>query len=535
MTDAVAGSVEQASHGVRWNPFVWRGRRGWPRLHLIYFVLAMFDLVAVGGGLYLSHRLSALFETSTIKNQEWSERFVSIWKLGDLALELNGAGNDVFETHNVAAERKRLAAASETLSLAIDKIRSELAQDVPPALASYPIKTLTFVDQAMANMLGHANRTLTEYENGNFERAAASMALMNRSFVVLNRKLNDSVSAVRQIQSAYARGYMGQVDSLKRYELLIGSGMLAMVCCVVLYGHMVGRFVTRKYRDLEASQAAALQSEQEARQFAREAEAARQDAERLNGELTKSLEELGKAQDDAIRKGKLAQLGQLTATVAHELRNPLGAVRTSTFLLERKTRGLGLEPQINRINNGITRCDGIISQLLDFARTKELVCDTVDFDDWLAGQVEEHAQHIPQVVAIECRLGLNGAKVTFDPARFTRVIANLLNNASEAMVGRGDDPEKYTVREPRIVVATARTARGVEVTVSDNGPGMSAETQAKIMEPLFTTKSFGTGLGLPAIVKILEQHGGGLDVRSTPGSGASFTAWIKAEEAAIAA
>ncbi|MCB1431997.1 MAG: HAMP domain-containing histidine kinase, partial [Alphaproteobacteria bacterium] len=126
-------------------------------------------------------------------------------------------------------------------------------------------------------------------------------------------------------------------------------------------------------------------------------------------------------------------------------------------------------------------------------------------------------------------------KVTFDPARFTRVIANLLNNASEAMVGRGDDPEKYTVREPRIVVATARTARGVEVTVSDNGPGMSAETQAKIMEPLFTTKSFGTGLGLPAIVKILEQHGGGLDVRSTPGSGASFTAWIKAEEAAIAA
>ena len=65
----------------------------------------------------------------------------------------------------------------------------------------------------------------------------------------------------------------------------------------------------------------------------------------------------------------------------------------------------------------------------------------------------------------------------------------------------------------------------MEVTCADNGPGIAAEHLAKVFEPLFTTKSFGTGLGLPAVQKILEQHGGGLDVSSRPGEGAVFTAW----------
>ena len=105
----------------------------------------------------------------------------------------------------------------------------------------------------------------------------------------------------------------------------------------------------------------------------------------------------------------MAQLGQLIATVAHELRNPLGAVRTSAFLLERKVKGkgLGVEPQLERIGNGVTRCDDIISQLLDFARTRSrfsLKC--LAFDDWLAKLVEEQAQQLPESVMVDCQLGL---------------------------------------------------------------------------------------------------------------------------------
>jgi signal transduction histidine kinase len=130
------------------------------------------------------------------------------------------------------------------------------------------------------------------------------------------------------------------------------------------------------------------------------------------------------------------------------------------------------------------------------------------------------------MVTIECRLGLGGRQASFDPGRLQRAVINLVANASEAMVGKGDDPSKFACAHPTVVVATTLTARGLEFSVTDNGPGIAEDNLEKILEPLFTTKNFGTGLGLPAVQKILEQHGGGLEVRSKPGEGACFTAWM---------
>ena len=254
---------------------------------------------------------------------------------------------------------------------------------------------------------------------------------------------------------------------------------------------------------------------------------------RLNRELSSSMQKLKDAQDEIVRRGRMAQLGQLTATVAHELRNPLGAVRTAVFLVERKVKdkGLGIEPQVQRINNGITRCDNIISQLLDFTRTKALQSEHVDFDEWLTHTVEEEAQKLPEMVAIELSLGLNGLKVDIDPGRMNRVIINLMSNASEAMVGRGDDLSKIYTHSARMIIRSELTPRGVEVSVTDNGPGIPHENVVRILEPLFTTKNFGTGLGLPAVEKILEQHGGGLSFLSQLGQGATFTAWLPVSQA----
>jgi signal transduction histidine kinase len=218
----------------------------------------------------------------------------------------------------------------------------------------------------------------------------------------------------------------------------------------------------------------------------------------------------------------------LTATVAHEIRNPLGAVRTAAFLIERKVKdkGLGIEPQLQRIGNGITRCDNIISQLLDFSRARSLQAQDVAIDEWLARIVAEEAEKLPAAVTIECDFGMDGVSAEIDGARLSRVVVNLMSNAAEAMVGRGDDPAKFTTADPRMLIRSRITARGAEITVSDNGPGMSAEIQARILEPLFTTKSFGTGLGLPAVDKILQDHHGGLVINSEEGKGAAFTVWI---------
>lgn len=257
----------------------------------------------------------------------------------------------------------------------------------------------------------------------------------------------------------------------------------------------------------------------------------------LNTELADKVKRLKEAQDEIVAKGRMEQLGQLTATVAHELRNPLGAVRTSAFLMERKIagKGLGLETQIERINKGVIRCDNIITQLLDFSRNKPLSCQPGNLDAWLEQVLNEEARKLPAAVSISCELGLGGAEVPFDPARLQRAIVNLISNASEALVGQGDDPAKFACPNPAIAVATALGADGVTITVKDNGPGMSAEVLKRIREPLFTTKSFGTGLGVPAIEQIAIQHGGRMEAESTPGEGACFTIWLPKEVVAEAA
>lgn len=318
--------------------------------------------------------------------------------------------------------------------------------------------------------------------------------------------------------------------------------MLGLAVAASLFGvggaAMMFRSTLRQLDDVKHARDEAEAARRENEAVASELQRVNEEVIRLNADLSQNLRLLRETQEENIRRGKMVQLGQLTATVAHELRNPLGAVRTSVFLLERKLKGkaLGIEPQLERINNGVTRCDNIISQLLDFARTKALNLEEVTFDDWLAKVVQEEAERLPAEIAIECVLGLGDFRVRIDPARMTRVFVNLLSNAAEAMVGKGDDLARFTVRKPLIIVTSAQTARGIEVSVRDNGPGIPPENLERIFEPLFTTKNFGTGLGLPAVRRILEQHGGGLEVHSALGQGATFTAWwplvVSSQEAA---
>jgi signal transduction histidine kinase len=187
---------------------------------------------------------------------------------------------------------------------------------------------------------------------------------------------------------------------------------------------------------------------------------------------------------------------------------------------------MGVEQQLQRIDNGVVRCDNIISQLLDFARTRPVQRKLLDLDNWLAKVIEEEAAKLPAIVTIECTLGLDGLVAAIDAERMSRCLINLISNASEALVGKGDTPAGGTDFVPKITINSGRSGRGIEISVIDNGPGISAENLLRIKEPLFTTKSFGTGLGLPAVEKILEQHGGGLEIASKPGEGACLTAWF---------
>ncbi len=223
--------------------------------------------------------------------------------------------------------------------------------------------------------------------------------------------------------------------------------------------------------------------------------------------------ELRVSQQELLAKERLSALGQLTATVAHELRNPLSAIRNSIFAVKEALRahGLTLERPLFRIDRGIARCDGIITDLLDFTRLRELKPALAVADDWLTETLDE--QKLADGVALERALGAPGVRLSFDPERLRRVLVNLVDNAAQALAESGEG------RDKRIIVETRVAGDRFELAVRDNGPGIAPDVLPKVFEPLFSTKSFGTGLGLPMVKRIVEQHGGSVEITSAVGVG----------------
>jgi signal transduction histidine kinase len=347
-----------------------------------------------------------------------------------------------------------------------------------------------------------ANDKLIAMETKSFELAAQGR--LTEAHTVMHSTLyNYFKDRLKRGTDAYLRNIAREIESQFAKAWSERMKILAVMFGIVLAAFaLVWRSVTKA---MDKSEAAFLAADQKIRH------------------------ELLEVHDANIRNLRMVQLGQLTATVAHELRNPLGAVRTSTFLLQRKTqdKGLGLEPLVQRIDNGISRCDEIITQLLDFSRTSAPKFARRKFDDWVCSVVEDMAPSIPASINITCDLGLEDLEVEFDEGRMRRCLINLISNASEAMCAKDGSVLPEMKLTPAITLSTRKTPQGVAFQVEDNGPGISPENLERIMDPLFTTKSFGTGLGLPAVRKILEQHGGGLKCTSETGNGAQFMAWIK--------
>ncbi len=253
-------------------------------------------------------------------------------------------------------------------------------------------------------------------------------------------------------------------------------------------------------------------------------EAVRQLNEDLEHRVEERTAELKQTQTELVRSERLATLGQLTATVSHELRNPLGAIRTAIYLIRGRTenQNLGVESALERADRSISRCDNIINELLDFTRSTPLAPEAADFDAWLVSVLSE--QNLPETVTLNKQTGANGTELAFDHERLRRVIINLFNNACEAMV---EAAENGAVTHPlQLNVQTFIEGGHIKVIFKDNGPGIPPDVLAKIWEPLFSTKSFGVGLGLPTVRQIMEQHDGGIDITSQEGQGTEVRVWL---------
>ena len=234
--------------------------------------------------------------------------------------------------------------------------------------------------------------------------------------------------------------------------------------------------------------------------------------------------ELRNAHEELVRKERLATLGQLTATVSHELRNPLGAMKPSLYIIGKKSdkNDERLQQAIERVDRNINRCDRIIDELLDFTRITDLEQRNTHVDEWLQLVINE--QDIHKDIQIEKDLSLNDVESFIDSDRMRRAVINILENACHAMM---DDAQQVLDKEnSRLGIKSQINAERIEIIISDTGSGIPEDVLEKIFEPLFSTKGFGVGLGMPTVKQIMEQHGGGVEVDSEEGKGTSVILWL---------
>jgi signal transduction histidine kinase len=210
------------------------------------------------------------------------------------------------------------------------------------------------------------------------------------------------------------------------------------------------------------------------------------------------------------RVERLSTFGQLVGSIGHELRNPLGVIETSLFLLRQREPEGRSAKHLDRIGEQLKVANGIIDALLDLIRDRPLARSPVRLAEVAAAAAGAIA--FPPGVKFSAE-GLEGLPpVDGDPVQLRQVLLNLLQNAVHATSPRG---------EVRVVAAAADG--GIEVAVEDSGPGVDATTMRRLFEPLITTKAQGIGLGLALVKRIVERHGGSVGYQPRPGGGARFT------------
>ena len=239
---------------------------------------------------------------------------------------------------------------------------------------------------------------------------------------------------------------------------------------------------------------------------------------RLVEDLKDSYVELARTQEQLVRRERLAALGELSAVVAHEVRNPLGAIFNSVASIRRIIGpGSPAEPLVDIVAEEADRLNRIVADLLTFARPPAPHPHPVPLAPLVEDAVRGALAESPGAVRVELDLEEDVPPVTVDERMMRQAFLNLAINAMQAMPQGG-----------RLRAAVRRAAGAPEVMVefSDTGPGITAEVRARIFEPFFTTKAKGTGLGLAVVKRIIESHQGHLTLDSQPGTGTCFRLYL---------
>jgi signal transduction histidine kinase len=229
---------------------------------------------------------------------------------------------------------------------------------------------------------------------------------------------------------------------------------------------------------------------------------------------------LNQSEQTVARQAKLASLGTLAAGVAHEIRNPLTAIKFRLFSLKKELpQFLAEQEDLAVINGEISRLERIVDEFLEFARPAE-----PQFSDAMAGDVLRNVHNLLQGTLAKRGIALEldppePIPVSMDAHQIQQVLINLVQNAADSIGREGTVSLRVRTGLDRL----SRTAEPVVVfEVADTGKGIPPEIEQQIFDPFFSTKDGGTGLGLPIAARIAEKHGGSIHFQSQSGRGTTF-------------
>lgn len=437
-----------------------------PRWHILYYILAAFDVVTIGFSLSLNHQILGIYNESIAVHTQWVERSDQYEEISKLAGQVNAPGNDIFDSQDVGKERARKTASLAAYNLAFSTAKTALMRIPNAGEQSTLTAQFVKIEKSMAEMDAEAEVIFNFFSKGDATGAGTRMATMDRRYNDLNQNLSTLRGLVRNYQKDNLQFQESAAKGLSRYEVVIAGIILLIVCLVAFYGHW------------------------------------------LNSKLKETNDTI-MAQKLAIENSaRLASLGTMSAGVAHEINNPLAILQGNAEFIKLELEKHESDPAILKKRIGTVlamnhRIATIVKGLLTFSRDTALdeysevsVTHIIQDSVTLCG-----ARFRNNEVDLRIRLPDGDLMVGGKAAPLCQVLVNLISNAFDAVSATAGS---------WVEISSLQSGDQVKILVKDSGNGIPVAIAEKMMTPFFTTKDVGkgTGLGLSISHGIIEQHGG---------------------------
>jgi len=462
------------------------------------------------------------------------------------AVDTGQLGSDALRALDEAAERFRNLAREDHARNFIE-LQREMDNALSALKKDRSLNTLILLRATINQIDVELGNAYVRYEKENRRAIEANISSAKIQKKIISFALF-AVFAGLFMALLVSRKILGSVRACMDFAGRIAQGDLS--CRMSLEGGKEFRALAASLSSMsEALQVSRLSEEKRAAELERANEIlqtefaehmrAEEQVRRLNEELELIVEErtreLVNAQEELVRKEKLSILGQLSGSVGHELRNPLGVMSNAVYFLQMVLADADetTREYLGIIKKEIDNSQRIITDLLDFARTKTPQARAVTALELVNESLGRCA--IPDNVELRNELPDTLPKVSVDPLQMGQVLQNLVTNGVQAMPGGG-----ALIVAARLVGAPPcgcpqTGGHGgpplqdfIEISIADTGEGITPENMKKLFQPLFTTKAKGIGLGLVVCKNLTEANGGRLAVESRLGAGTTFTVVLPA-------